>query len=403
MPSAADIANYDEAAIAPYTLPSLSDDPTTPLTADAARTAQARWRNIFADGLYGAIPSPPGAIGTKRRVLPRSSCHHLQIEVTVGGRSLTVDAALWLPSNSAGPFPTMVALDFIGPLGTLQSHEFPLDPSARIARQPWLGGGHGPLLEVMRGTSGHRIPVDLLTGAGYAVLTSCYGSWVPDDPVEYRTGGVWQLLDLDNAASPPGVVALWAWSLGRLIDVAVDLPEIDATRIAIAGHSRLGKAALWAGANDERAAAVFVNESGCAGASLSRRNYGETLELNRSGFPHWLLAAERADAAGLDAVDQHQLLAAIAPRSVYVGSAEGDRWCDPRGEYLALRAAAPMWTAFGSNADALPEADQAFVPGNAVVSGKVGWHLRDGGHDLTPYDWSRFLDFLAVQPGFGRP
>src|SRR5690606_36015346 len=135
--------------------------------------------------------------------------------------------------------------------------------------------------------------------------------------------------------------------------------EIDASRIAVAGQSRLGKAALWAAVNDQRVSALFLNESGCAGASLSRRNFGETLAHNRHSFPHWLLLAERAEQVGLETLDQHQLLAAMAPRKLYVASAAADLWCDPRGEYLALKAAVPLWSAFGHPVE-LPEADDIF-------------------------------------------
>jgi hypothetical protein len=202
------------------------------------------------------------------------------------------------------------------------------------------------------------------------------------------------LLALEKVNAPPGVVCLWSWAIRRLIDAAVSLAEIDADSIAIAGHSRLGKAALWAAVNDTRVGALFLNESGCGGAALSRRNFGETFAHNRANFPHWLLSAERAAAAGLDALDQHQLLAALAPRKLYVASAVDDLWCDPRGEYLGLMAAAPLWNAFGDPVD-LPAAADIFAPGRQFSAGHIGWHLREGGHELTPYDWSRFLAFMA--------
>src|SRR5690606_22191550 len=109
---------------------------------------------------------------------------------------------------------------------------------------------------------------------------------------------------------------------------------------------------------------------------------------------HWLLSRAHADAAGLDAVDQHQLLAQLAPRRLYVASAADDLWCDPRGEHLGLKGAAPIWAAFGQPSE-LPEAEEVFMAGNGVVAGAVGWHLRSGGHELTPYDWQRFLAFMT--------
>lgn len=390
-------ANYDEALVGNYDLPplalALSQSQLT--TADEARVAQAQWREIFAQGLFGELPPRPATFDWTREALPDANCERISIRLGVDGRSFAVDAALWLPPNPEGPVPVIVGLDFLGPLGTLPAANYPLDPNARVALPRWVGDGEGPLREVMRGTAAHRFPVPLLLEAGYAVLTSCYGSWVPDDREDYRAHGLWPLLGLDSHNAPPGVVGLWSWSVHRLVDLAAALPEIDAARIVAAGHSRLGKAALWAAATDTRISALFLNESGCGGAALSRRNFGEGFAHNRDRFPHWLLPKAWADAAGLDGVDQHQLLAQLAPRRLYVASAADDLWCDPRGEYLGLKAAAPIWAAFGI-ASELPEADDVFVPGNGLVSGALGWHLRHGGHELTPYDWTRFLSFMAA-------
>lgn len=389
-------ANYDEALVGDYVLPPLALGPSlAPVTtAGDARAAQAQWRETFAQGLFGELPADPSKLEVTRRALPDANCEQVTIRLEVDGRTFSVDAALWLPPKATGPIPVIVGLDFLGPFGALPSQNYPLDPNARVALPRWVGEGEGPLQEVMRGTAAHRFPVPLLLDAGYAVLTSCYGSWVPDDHDTYRSHGLWPLLGLDASNAPPGVVCLWSWALQRLVDVAAALPEIDATRIIAAGHSRLGKAALWAAATDARISALFLNESGCGGAALSRRNFGETFAHNRDRFPHWLLPEARADAAGLDALDQHQLLAQLAPRRLYVASAAADLWCDPRGEYLGLKTAAPLWAAFGKPSE-LPEADEVFVPGNGLVSGAVGWHLRAGGHELTPYDWQRFLAFMA--------
>lgn len=389
-------ANYDEAKVGAYTLPPLSIDAGSPVaaTAERVRATQARWRQIFARGLFGELPARPDSLDVSRHASSDPGCERLALRLSVGHRTMKVDAALWLPQSADGAVPVIVALDFLGPLDTLSTSDYPLDPQAVVARPGWLGGGQGPLAEVLRGTSAHRLPIDLLTRAGYAVITSCYGSWVPDDPAQSRQHGVWPLLDLDAAEAPAGVVCLWAWAITRLIDAAVSLPEIDAGRVAVAGHSRLGKAALWAAVNDPRVGALFLNESGCGGAALSRRNFGETFAHNRAGFPHWLLSEQHAADAALDEVDQHQLLALLAPRKLYVASAADDLWCDPRGEYLGLKAAAPLWGAFGHSVD-LPPAEDIFEPGRQIRAGQLGWHLREGGHELTPYDWSRFLAFLA--------
>jgi hypothetical protein len=325
---------------------------------------RADWLSAFAAELYGPISPPPATLSIAREKLPDAAAERLAL--TIDGFS--VDACLWLPSECRG---IVVGLDFLGPIGTLVSDAFPLDPNAIVARPAWRGGGTGPLEDTLRGSAMHRFPVELILGAGWGVLTSCYGSWVPDDPERWTSHGLVPLLGDRSRA-----ISLWAWALSRLVDVA---SEFGFSHIAVAGHSRLGKAALWAAANDPRIMAVFSNESGCAGAALERHPGGETLADLRERFPHWVLPARPVS------VDQHQLLAAIAPRALYIAAAKADEWSDPAGQYLALQSAAPAWGII-LQAPAPPDTRH--------VSGPLGWHLRAGGHEILPYDWRSFLAFL---------
>jgi hypothetical protein len=173
-----------------------------------------------------------------------------------------------------------------------------------------------------------------------------------------------------------------------LIDAATGVPEIDGSRIAVAGHSRLGKAALWAMACDDRISAVLANNSGCAGAAPARHPVGETLTQMAMTFPHWLRP-------GFDptllALDQHHLIACAAPRAVYIASAEDDVWADPLGSYKALQTASEAW---GERPSDWRSPDSVWSRDRAFMSGSIGHHIRPGGHDLLPYDWRRFLDFL---------
>jgi hypothetical protein len=187
-------------------------------------------------------------------------------------------------------------------------------------------------------------------------------------------------------------IAAWAWGASRVIDGLTVREGIDAKRIAVVGHSRGGKAALWCGAQDERVALTISNESGCTGAALSRRIHGETIADINKGFPHWFCENyKRFNGREQELpVDQHQLIGLLAPRLAYVASAAEDDWADPLGEFLSCVHAGPVYKLHGMDG---MESGTMPQSGGHLHTGRIGYHIRPGKHNLTLVDWQRFMDF----------
>jgi hypothetical protein len=179
------------------------------------------------------------------------------------------------------------------------------------------------------------------------------------------------------------------------MDYLVTDKDVEHDKIVIVGHSRWGKTALWAGVEDTRFAMVISNESGAGGAALSRRRFGETVGRLNSGFPHWFCSNYNKYSNNEDSlpVDMHMLLALIAPRALYVACADEDLWGDPHGSYISLYNAVPAFKMLGKKSD-IPEV-MPFL-NKQIISGQVGFHIRDGSHNLLLRDWDCFMDFADI-------
>lgn len=367
----------------------------------AAWTAKRRPEvlRLYQRHVYGAVPA--GRVRTECRLVqsdPRALGgkalrKEIAVIISTPRGTLEMMVLLYLPGDRGGPVPAFLGMNFFG------NHTVHPDPGITVTKN-WVqnyrrfgirGNRAG---DASRGVRAGRWQVEKVIARGYALATVYYGDADPD----YNDGfqnGVHPLFYNKGQTRPAqdewGSISAWAWGLSRAMDCLAAESEIDAARVVVMGHSRLGKTALWAGALDRRFAAVISNESGCMGAALSRRRYGETVALINKAFPHWFCAGFTRYSNREDdlPVDQHLLVALIAPRPVYVASAKGDEWSDPEGEYLALYHAVPVYRLFGASDLPGPEMPAIGKP----LRGVMGYHLRGGRHDLTAYDWDRFLDW----------
>jgi len=302
---------------------------------------------------------------------------------------------VYIPNGVDGPVPAFLGLNFWG------NHAIHPDPAIRLTeswveKRPWpfvdlSGVDANKATDATRGINASQWPVETIISRGYALAT-IYREDVAADHEPYFASGIHPLfVEFQKPDDNFGTLAAWAWALSRGLDALEKEPRIDSKRVAAFGFSRLGKAALWAGANDQRFAMVISNESGAGGAKLFKRGVGEDIKRLNTVFPHWFARnfREYIDRDTALPFDQHQLLSLIAPRPLYVASAIEDRHSDPEGEFAAAKHAEPVYRLLGS--EGLP-CDTWPAPDTSVQGG-IGYHVRSGKHDVLPFDWEQYLKF----------
>jgi hypothetical protein len=395
-------ANYDEAKVPPYTLPDplTFADGTKVADADAWRTKRrAELLSLFADHVYGRTPPSDEiklsntGIATIPDVLDGLADRaQTTLRLQRGDRSIAVHVLLYTPAKADKPVPTFLGLNFYG------NHTICDDPAVKlaacwVANNKEFGITDNRATEESRNARAHRWPIRTILERGYGIATACYNDIDPDFHDGFKNG-LHPLLDRFEGDRPDhawGSIGAWACGMSDIRRLLETVPAVDKTRVIAFGHSRLGKTALWAGAQDEAFAMTISNNSGCGGAALNRRAYGETVARITTSFPHWF-AGKYATYANNEAampIDQHELIALCAPRPVYVASAVEDRWADPRGEFLSCLHASPVYKLLGL--EGLPAAH--LPPVDQPVHGTIGYHLRRGKHDVTDYDWQQYLAF----------
>ena len=414
-------ANYDESKVGTYQLP----DPLVCLDGTVVKTAE-QWEKVrrpeilemFQREMFGRLPkelieagnhpdfvtfkvfeSSNDALGGKAiRKQVEITFHELDYAKTKkdSGREVKANLLIYIPKNASGPVPAFLGCNFLGNHTITPEKEIALF-HLRNGSMPKDDKNLKP--EDSRGYRVNRWDVDQILDAGYALATLHYMDVTFDERNGIGTG-IFSLYGDSKATEERtpdawGSITAWAWGLSRALDYLETDEHIDASRVAVMGHSRLGKTSLWAGASDPRFAVVISNNSGCGGSALSRRNYGETLTIINRNFPHWFAKNFRqynADPNTLP-IDEHELIALMAPRPVYVASAKEDRWANPKGEYLSVYHAVPVYELYGEKPfDGLSEPAQPAVD-QPVFGKKMGYHIRTGGHDVKSYDWTQYIRF----------
>ena len=405
--------NYDEAAVAPYTLP----DPL--VFANGKKVRKSQWPErrreileMFQKEMYGQLP-PKGdgifleTIEEGPTLFGQGTRRQVRMWFRPDKTGPKVDWLIVTPNNVQGPIPVVLLYNYAGNHAVLADKEI-LVPDAWF--QGLFGEKDNKASEADRGLynrdGGKTVyPIGSLAAKGYATVTACYNEVSPDpNSVQMKDGvkmqdsfaytGIFDLWGPRDPSRDDNTTSLmaWAWVLMRAMDMIEQDPTLDQSRVILTGYSRLAKAALIAGAFDERFPVVVPVQTGGGGVPLAKRYFGESVATEVVSFRHWFCRAYDKYADNTDALpfDQHMLLACVAPRALLVeGFDQG--WFDTKGEYLAVKAASPVWKFLGKKG--MPDVEWPSDYDTSAIGPSLGYVRRAGEHGIAPIDWEWMLDF----------
>ena len=364
--------NYYEDKVPPYTLPTLlmDEDGSPVTTTDQWVRRRAKLLDLFRNELYGYSPDRPkdmwfDIVKIDHAAMDGAATLKL-VNIHLGAQpeAPVIHLNLFIPNNRTKPAPAFLLI--------CNRDRDNIDPTRKIKSDFW--------------------PAEQIIARGYAAASFFNGDVAPDKYDGFTTG---IHAYLQNPAARKfnswGTIAAWAWGGSRVMDYFETDPDIDEKHCAVTGHSRGGKTALWCGAQDERWALTISNCSGCSGAAIARRRFGESLNVIQNTFKHWFCGNYRKYIDKEDSLpfDQHELVALVAPRAVYVTSADEDLWADQRGEWLAIHEAEPVWKLYGRQglpSDTMPPLDKP------LIGDGMGYHIRTGEHNYKVFDWNAHMD-----------
>lgn len=349
--------------------------------------------SLFSTYMYGEIPNCVGK--SKWKLLKEENDvvggkairKDVRIYPVNGNDSFKFDVQIYLPKTSKiTPAPIFLALSFHPNYTVYNDSTINLSDIAKSNNNEDVS---------KKGAKSGFWNLESIIERGYGLATFWYQDLVADSQEDFLNG--FPSLFFKKGINYPapnewGAISLWAWQMSEVMNYIVTDHNIDSGKVIVIGHSRLGKAALWAGALDQRIAMVISNNSGCGGAAISRRCFGESIEAINQRFPHWFCGNFKQfdNRERYMPFDQHELIALIAPRPVYIASAEEDWWSDPKGEFLGGINASPVYNLYGLKG---LECDSIPPVGTPLQTGHIGYHIRKGKHDMTSYDVLQYLNF----------
>jgi hypothetical protein len=384
------VSNYDESKVGTYALP----DPLLLQDGQPVRGADMWFKrrrpeilSLYETHIYGRVPErvPRAAfqvVETDAKFMDGVAVRkHVVMRLGDSPDGPKVNVLVYLPANARGPVPLLLHLTFFGgPPAASADAGSPPAPGAETGRGP-VRREAGPIEEI------------LARGYGYATLR--YTEIQPDSATSSQSGVIRLALapgQTRPASDEWGAIGAWAWGASRVLDYFETDPAVDAGRVVLIGHSRLGKTVLWAGARDPRFALVFSSCAGEMGSSLARRDFGVTVDDMAANFP-WQFAGNFKGFSGRwneMPVDAHLVIALNAPHPVFITGGTQDQWADPRGEFLAAVAAGPVYRLLGKKDLGTSELPPLDTP---LITGDLGFHYHTGGHTITASDWQAFFDF----------
>lgn len=369
-----EIVNYDEEAVPKYILPDVlttENGKKINSSKDWETKRRPEILSLFEENIYGKIPPRLDSLKFKISNIDsnvmngKALLKEVKIMVWRNGNTISFPLVLFIPKHRTKPAPAFLLINNRGKRNT--------DPT-RVEKSTFW-------------------PAEMIIDSGYAVAAFHNADVTPDRKESYQYGLLEKLFP-EEIPKRDGIKAIgaWAWAASRVMDYFQTDNDLDFSRIAIVGHSRGGKTALWAAAQDQRFAMVFSSCSGNTGAAIARRRYGETVSLINRQFPHWFNDNYKKYNYQVDSlpVDQHMLIGLVAPRPVYVTNATEDRWADPKGSFLSLVNAKPVYNLYNKKTMLTSSMPNVNSP---IINSTLGYHFRDGKHDLNVYDWTNFIKF----------